>query len=421
MSGSLNDESYSTLRWVLENAERGFYMYTATPPMQRRVAEYYGEPAIAVYDYSKNSAPYSFGALGQWAKGQKSRAFFVINMQIALREEKDIINLNLSRDLLAGIGGIWIFAMTPDAEERLVQIAHDFYSFIRLQAHFEDEGIENETLQPIVSTITSGKYYDSYAEAAEQMERYAGLGEELMALPLNAGPERLLSAAITLENIAELYRTYGHYGDAMKLLMRIKDIREKEIGVEHLDTAITYSSIAMVYDMQGGYAEALKWHHQALAIREKILGMEHTDTATTYNDIAGIYQRLGDYEQALSWYHKALAIREKILGTEHPFTAITYNNMALVYARQNDYPLALSWYHKALAIQEKILGREHPDTAATYFNMAEVYDRQGDHTQALSWYNKAADIFAKVLGPNHPHTGIIQEKLTRSSTASFEF
>jgi tetratricopeptide (TPR) repeat protein len=243
---ALNSESFNTLRWVLENAERGFYLYTASFQMQRRVAEHFRTPNIAVYDYSLNNAPFSFGVLAQWAMSQKAKVFFIINMQLALRDDKDIINFNLSRDLLSNFNCIWVFGMTQDADNHFSKIAYDLYSFIRIHAPFADEGIENEQSVQIAIEHPSGNYYDSYKEAVEQMERYSTLCNELMALLLDSETDRLLAAAITLENIAELYRNYGRYDDALRLLQRILAIREKVLGIEHPDTAATYNNIAFV-------------------------------------------------------------------------------------------------------------------------------------------------------------------------------
>ena len=404
MSSASNNESYSSMRWVFKNAQNGFYLFTATPSMQRRVAEHFGAYDTAVYDYGKNNAPYSFADLAKWTMQQKAKIFFIINMQIALREENDMINLNLSRDLLTKTDTIWVFSMTPDTDNRFVKIAIDFYSFIRLQVHFEDEDNEIEKMKPIIDDITSDKYYDSYDEAKEQMNRYDSLCKKLLALPMNAEPERLLSAAMTLKNIADLYFNYSDYEYAMKLYMHIKEIREKVLGKEHPDTATTYNKIAGVYDRQGDYSKALEWFQKALAIRENVLGMEHPNTATMYNNIAGVYDRLGDYPKALEWYQKALAINEKVLGKEHPDTATTCNNIAGVYYRQGDYPKALEWYQKALDIREKVLGKEHPDTSQSYNNIAAVYDSQGDYPKALEWYQKALDIYEKVLSKEHPST-----------------
>ena len=402
MSSAPNIESFNSMRWVFENAQNGFYLFTATPSMQRRVADYFGAYDIAVYDYSKNSASYSFADLANWTMQQKAKIFLVINMQIALREENDIINLNLSRDLLTKTDTIWFFGMTPDTDNRFVKIASDFYSFIRLQIHFEDEDTEITKTRQIIDDIPSDKYYDSYNEAKEQMKRYESLCKELLALPMDAEPERLLSAAMTLANIAELYNNYGDYGYAMRLYMNIMEIREKLLGKEHPDTATTYNNIAGVYYSQGEYTEALEWYQKALAISEKMLGKEHPNTATTYNNIALIYSSQGDNNKAQEWYQKALAISENLLGKEHSDTATTYNNIAPVYSRQGNYSKALEWYQKALAINEKTLGKEHPSTAITYNNIAGVYDSQGDYLTALEWYLKSYRILLVALGESHP-------------------
>lgn len=255
-----NKESFNTLGRVIKNAQKGFYIYTASHPMQRRVAEYYNAPDVAIYDYSRqNSAPYSFAVLAKWAIQQDARVFFVVNMQVALQKDEDIISLNFSRDLLSKMDRIWIFGMTPDADTRFCKIAYDFYSFIRMQVHFEDEAIEEKSPAVMIEDMPSGKYYTSHDEAEAQMQRYADLCDELFALPLDSNPDRLLAAAITLSNVAGLYYNYGYYDNAMKLFMRVKAIREKLLDKEHPDTAIAYNDIGLVYRRQGEYSKALEW------------------------------------------------------------------------------------------------------------------------------------------------------------------
>ena len=296
-----NKESYHNLSWVLKNAQNGFYLYTASPLMQRNVAQYYSAPDIALYDYSQNSAPYSFSVLAQWALAQKARAFFVINMHIALREDKDMVNLNLSRDLLAKIAGVWILGLTEQADNRLCKIAPDFYSFIRIHNHFEDEGTINETPAPKMDYDSAGSYYDSYPEARQQMQRYTSLCAELLALPLTAEADRLLSTAITLTNIAELYQKYGQYNQAMELFQRIKDIREKVLGKEHQDTANTYNNIGEMYRSQGEYDQALEWHKKSYRIFLHKLGDAHPHTIESKNDLAAAYSKTGLSEPFEQW------------------------------------------------------------------------------------------------------------------------
>ncbi len=68
---------------------------------------------------------------------------------------------------------------------------------------------------------------------------------------------------------------------------------------------------------QGKYTEAIPLAEKALAIREKVLGLEHLDVATSLNNLAELYPVQGDYSKAEPLYVRSLAIREKALGGEH--------------------------------------------------------------------------------------------------------
>jgi tetratricopeptide (TPR) repeat protein len=449
-----NQEAFYELDWYLKNATRGFCLFTASHLMQNKVVEHYRAPGVAVYDYSKHPAPYSFSTLAQWAEEQEARVFFVVNMQIALRKRDDMYNLNFSRDHITNIPGIWVFGMDEATDNRLVKIAVDFYSFFRVRVRFEDEGIDEKTIQTVALDLPETGYYESYEEAHAQIERYVKYLDEYMSLPLDTEPQRLLSATKTLRNIANMYFKYGYYNDALNIYERIKLISEHILGYEHPNTGSYYNDIALVYKNKGDYPKALEllqkvlliaekalglehpntvatynniaslyndlseydksmeWHQKALEINEKVLGLGHLNTATLYNNIASRYSNQGDYPKALEWHQKALEIREKKLGLEHPDTATSYNNIAYVYNNQSDYPKALEWHQKALEIREKKLGLEHPNTAISYSNIAIVYDNQGDYLKALEWFQKALVIYEKVFGMEHPNTLKIKDRIT---------
>ena len=75
--------------------------------------------------------------------------------------------------------------------------------------------------------------------------------------------------AISLNNLAELYRTQGKYAEAEPLYHRSLAILEKALGPEHPDVATSLNSLAALYDTQGKYAEAEPLYQRALAIRAK--------------------------------------------------------------------------------------------------------------------------------------------------------
>ena len=403
-----NREALGTLRWILSRAEEGFFIFTAdSPELQRAVArELQAENSenTAVFDYAATAErAYSYRTLARWAKDHPEQGtYIVVNLQLALGEERDIYNLNLSRDMLSGHKKIWLFGMTRETDDRLTRSAVDFYSFVRVRESFAEAKPEPRT--PVIEPALSYSGFTSAKQAREFIRAYSGMENEYTKLDVsvNTAREALLSAAITLTHLAEAYRFIADYDKAMSLYLKVLEINEKVFGKDHPATAASYNNIATVYFDQGDYAEALEWHEKALSIFEKILGEEHPATASSYNNIAMIYHSQGDYPKAFEWFEKVLALREKILGVEHPDTAGSYNNIASVYCAQKNYAKALEWHKKALAIHEKVLGLNHPNTIISYDNIAMIYHEQGDYRKALEYYEKALTIREKILDEDHP-------------------
>ena len=179
-------------------------------------------------------------------------------------------------------------------------------------------------------------------------------------------------------------------------------ILEAELGPEHLSVAISLNNLALLYRHMGDYEKALPLCQRALDIREKVLGPQHRSVATSLNNLAGLYSNIGDYEKALPLYQRALDIREKVLGPQHPSVATSLNNLALLNHHMRDYEKALQLYQRALDIREKALGLQHPDVATSLNNLSSLYDNMGDYEKALSLCQRALDIREKVLGPQHP-------------------
>ncbi len=212
------------------------------------------------------------------------------------------------------------------------------------------------------------------------------------------------ATATSLNNLATLYWATGAYEKALPLYQRALKIREKALGPEHPDTSVSLNNLAMLYHSMGAYNQALPLFKRALAIREKVLGPDDPATATTLSNLAGLYEDKGDYAKAVPLYQRSLQILEKTLGPEHPRTATSLNNLALQYRTLGKFDQALPLMKRALAIQEKALGPEHPDTAVSLNNLAELYAAMGAYDQALPLYQRALAIREKALGPEHPET-----------------
>ena len=156
---------------------------------------------------------------------------------------------------------------------------------------------------------------------------------------------------------------------AEKYLNRAIELQTK---FEQLETlAISIDNLATLYRIMGRYTEAEPWYVQSLAIREKQLNTNHPATAASLNNLAGLYRAIGRYDQAEPLYIQSLAIREEQLGANHPDTAASLNNLAGLYESIGRYTEANSLYAQALQICDRSLGLEHPQTKIVQDNYAQ--------------------------------------------------
>src|SRR6266508_3805802 len=236
-----------------------------------------------------------------------------------------------------------------------------------------------------------------YDEALPLVERGLEIRERLLGTE-----HRDVAAAI--DSLAGIYTGRGEYVNAEPLYRRALDIREKTLGKDHPDTARSLNNLADLYQYRGKYVNAEPLYRRALDIREKTLGKDHPDTARSLNNLADLYQYQGKYVEAEPLYKRALDIREKALGKDHPDTATILNNLADLYQYRGKYVEAEPLHKRALDIREKALGKDHPNTALSLNNLAGLYLEQGKYVEAEPLYKRALDIRENALGKDHPDT-----------------
>ena len=71
--------------------------------------------------------------------------------------------------------------------------------------------------------------------------------------------------AATLNNLAELYKEEGRYGDAEPLYKRALATWKKALGPNHPDVAQSLNNLADLYSAQGRHADAEPLYKRALA------------------------------------------------------------------------------------------------------------------------------------------------------------
>ncbi len=227
----------------------------------------------------------------------------------------------------------------------------------------------------------------------------------------NGGTAQSLEDVNALD--AEAARLYqqGKYAEAVLVLERILESRERVLGPDAPETGASLNNLALLYDYLGDYGKAASHYQRALTICERELGPEHLFTARTVNNLAGLYVSLDDYAKAKPLLERALAITEKYPGVDHPDTARSLNNLAMLYSWLGDYGKAEPLFHRALHINEKSLGPDHPDTAKSLNNLAMYYSALGQYEKVELFLQRALLITEKALGLEHPFISIVLNNL----------
>jgi CHAT domain-containing protein/tetratricopeptide (TPR) repeat protein len=223
--------------------------------------------------------------------------------------------------------------------------------------------------------------------------------------------ERHPDYALSLNNLAALYRARGESARAEPLYRQALEIRKQLLGEHHPATATSLNNLALLYRDQGDYARAEPLLRQAVDICKLVLG-EHDPAyaqslnnlyAQSLNNLAALYQVQGEYARAEPLFRQALIIRKQVLGERHPDYAQSLNNLAALYLAQGEYARAEPLFRQAREIYQQVLGERHPLYATSLHNLAELYLARGDYAQAEPLYRQALDIYKQALGERHPH------------------
>ena len=106
---------------------------------------------------------------------------------------------------------------------------------------------------------------------------------------------QITSSTITdlLDSMAGYFQVTGQHSEAIVYYKRALKIKEKEFGVDHINTADTINNLGITYDSQGKYDEAIAQYERALRIYEKAFGVDHINTADTINNLGITYRQSG--------------------------------------------------------------------------------------------------------------------------------
>ncbi|MEQ1486869.1 MAG: tetratricopeptide repeat protein [Methylotenera sp.] len=234
-----------------------------------------------------------------------------------------------------------------------------------------------------------------YSIARPILERALDIREKTLGL-------NHLDTAYSLNSLALLLMTIGRYVEAEPMFRRSLEILEAIYGIDHFNTSNILNNLAVLLNQTGDHVTAELLNRRALAVDEKFLGYEHTSIATALTNIASMSIEKGDYATAEPLAQRALTIYEKHFGPEHPDVARSLNLLASSLLSKGEYATAEKLLHRALAIREKTYGHEHPDTANSLASLSMLLFVKGDYKTTEQLLRQALVIKEKCLGSDHP-------------------
>lgn len=182
-----------------------------------------------------------------------------------------------------------------------------------------------------------------------------------------------------------------------------------------MDLALTLHQIAQLYRTHGKYSKALDAFEVALRGMKKALGKHHPNVAAVLGNIGNLQKEMGDLDAAYQTYQEVLGIESYRLGLSHPDVAITLHNIATIDAARGNFEHALELYRKVIGLQKKLFGEDNLSVAVTAACMGDVYEKIGELENSKDSFDVAVRIKSAVLGRHSLDVGRLLHKLGKLS------
>jgi tetratricopeptide (TPR) repeat protein len=217
------------------------------------------------------------------------------------------------------------------------------------------------------------------------------------------GPKSELKVAMSLNNLANLYYDQGKYEEAFRLHKEALDIKERQLGTNHMEVALSLNNLANAFTELGKYDMAEPLLKKALDIVDANQGANQPEKAYFLSNLSVVYLHQSKPDEAMRLHKQAEAIMRVSLDTLHPDYAKLQNNLALIYYAQGDKELAEGPLKRAVEIKERQLGKDHPSLISSLHNLAIFYVTQLKYPEAERLIQRALAIFQSNDLAHHPH------------------
>ena len=283
----------------------------------------------------------------------------------------------------------------------------------------------NDFTQEITWIELSLKFTQLYKQG--KFNEAMPIAEQALTLTQSLHPGDHLFVALSLNNLAELYRNQGRYSEAEACFKQVLEMWQRLSNGDHRGVALGLSNLAALYKDQGRYTEAEPLCIQALEMRKRLLDLsnnsggvagvlppfdwlllrgliqgDHHNVAMSLNNLAELYRQQGRYEKAELLSLEALEMWQRLFTGDYPDVATSLDNLAALYYYQGRYRKAEPLCIQGLEMRKRLFNGEHLDVALSLNNLAGLYRQQGRHTEAEACFKQTLEMWQRLYNGDHP-------------------
>ncbi|MFK5922264.1 MAG: tetratricopeptide repeat protein [Verrucomicrobiota bacterium] len=242
------------------------------------------------------------------------------------------------------------------------------------------------------------------AEAEALYKRALVLNEKLL-------PADHLAVAESLAALGGFYYSQGYSEagvndldlviKAEPFLKRALEIKEKKLGVDHIDLVAVLHTLGCIGKFRDQYEKTVIYYGRELKIKEQALGSGHLEVAMIASHLGEAHAVLEQYEQARPLFLRSLKVKEEKLGREHADLSYDFSYLILIYFKKGELAIAEKMGMRMLTINAEP-GDDIGELCFNLGNVGKLYQAQGEYQKAEVFFIRSVILQEKVLGKKHP-------------------
>lgn len=225
---------------------------------------------------------------------------------------------------------------------------------------------------------------------------------EALSILKNYYPAETFNYAITIDNLGNLYLAMGKYGEAETCYKEARRILKKFNNGENYDYATSLNNLAILYKESGRYSESIELSKESIRIFEKTVGRNHPLYGIALDNLATVYTLLGKYSESEPLLKKALNIFMINYGKNNKNYLICANNLGVLYLAVKKYDEAEKYFNEVLEIHKSLYGEKNSDYAITLNNIGLLYSEKNEYSKAEKYYLESINIIKEIMNDNNP-------------------